>query len=281
MSIRWKSEAYGEIRHGSLMPLINPFFRLPGRWTRRRARRGRMAIQIIALAILLLVVLPAYVVYKPPKIVINYFQRRFPDVLFHIDTARKVVAFTIDDAPSPYTRDILEILKAHGAHATFFVIGGQVAGCEDVVDEIVRQGHELGNHAMHDEPSISLTSDVLGEEIQQVDGLINQAYKTVGTERQARHFRPGSGVFSERILNVAAKLGYDTVLGSIYPHDPFIKYWRVNAWHVLSMLRPGAVIICHDRRSWTVPMLQKVIPAMKQRGYEIVTVSRLLDLSNS
>jgi peptidoglycan/xylan/chitin deacetylase (PgdA/CDA1 family) len=70
--------------------------------------------------------------------------------------------------------------------------------------------------------------------------------------------------------------GYRTILGSIYPHDPFINIWRLNAWHILSMLRPGAVIICHDRRSWTIPMLRKVIPEMKQRGYEIVSVDRFL-----
>ena len=238
-----------------------------------------MAIQFIALAILVVIVLPAYVVYKPPKIIVNYFQRRFPDVLFHVETNRKIVALTIDDAPSPYTEQILDILKANDVHATFFIIGGQVAGREDVMDKIVRQGHELGNHAMHDEPSISLISDDLSEQMLQVDGLINQAYQTVGATRTGRFFRPGSGVFSQRLLDVAAKLSYKTILGSIYPHDPFISYWRVNAWHILSMLRPGAVIICHDRRSWTVPMLQKVVPEMKRRGYEIVTVSGLLEAS--
>ncbi|EMC92517.1 carbohydrate esterase family 4 protein [Baudoinia panamericana UAMH 10762] len=236
-----------------------------------------MAVQTVALIIALLVILPAYVIYKPPKLVINYFQNRFPSVLFHIETSKKLVALTIDDAPTQYTKQLLEVLQANGAHATFFIIGGQVTGREDIVDEIVRQGHELGNHAMHDEPSINVSSGTLGEEIQHVDGLISQAYKTTGMAREGRYFRPGSGIFSQRVLNVAAKLGYKTILGSIYPHDPFIKYWRVNAWHILSMLRPGAVIICHDRRSWTLPMLQKVLPEIRRRGYEIVTVSRLLE----
>ena len=167
----------------------------------------------------------------------------------------------------------------NGAHATFFVIGDQVPGREDVMDEIVRQGHEVGNHAMHDEPSLKLPSDELTEQITDVDGLIKQAYQTVGVTRTARFFRPGSGIFSHRVLDIAAKVGYRTVLGSIYPHDPFISYWRVNAWHILSMLRPGAVIICHDRRSWTVPMLQRVVPEMRRRGYEVVSVSGLLEAS--
>jgi peptidoglycan/xylan/chitin deacetylase (PgdA/CDA1 family) len=176
------------------MPLINPFFRLPGRWSRRRARKIRMALQLLALAILLLVLLPAYVVYKPPKSVISYLQSRNPSVLFQIQTSRKIVALTIDDAPSPYTREILEILKENDATATFFVIGNQVPGNEEILADIVRAGHELGNHAMHDEPSVSLSSDVLAQEINQVDTIINQAYEQGGRVRSSHHFRPGSGV---------------------------------------------------------------------------------------
>ena len=258
------------------MPLINPFFRLPGRWTRRRARQTRMAVQLITIAVVVLILLPAYVIYRPPGFVIASFQRRNPDVLFRVDTARKVVALTIDDTPSAHTRDILDALKANDAHATFFVIGDQVPGREDVLDEILRQGHELGNHAMHDEPSISLSSEVLSEQISQVDGYIKDAYSTTGTPRASRLFRPGSGIFSARVVDEARKLGYETTLGSIYPHDPFIKYAAINAWHITSMLRPGAVIICHDRRSWTAPMLKRALLEIKRQGYEIVTISTLL-----
>lgn len=258
------------------MPLINPFFRLPGRWSRRRARRGRMALQLTLLSIILLIVLPVYLIYKPPKPLIAYFQRRFPTVLFQIPTTSPLVALTIDDTPSQYTRQILETLKDNDAHATFFVIGSQVPGREAILEEIVRAGHDLGNHAMHDEPSISLPSDVLSNEIQRVDAFINAAYASAGVARSHHFFRPGSGVFSQRVLDIVEKAGYRTILGSIYPHDPFISWPKVNAWHVLSMLRPGAVIICHDRRSWTVPMLRRVLPQMQRRGYAAVSVSEML-----
>lgn len=239
-----------------------------------------MAVQSTAIVVILLVVVPLYLVYKPPKFTIGYFQSRFPDVLFQVDTRRKIVALTIDDAPSPYTGQILEILKRNEATATFFVIGGQVPQREGLLVDILAAGNELGNHAMHDEPSISLTSDALSEEINKVDSYINRAYEDANKERQYRLFRPGSGVFSRRILDVATKAGYKTILGSIYPHDPFISVWRLNAWHILSMLRPGAVIICHDRRSWTVPMLEKTIPEMRRRGYEVVSISKFLDLTS-
>lgn len=238
-----------------------------------------MAIQTTVITVFFLIVVPLYIIYKPPKLAISYFQNRFPDVLFQVDTTKKIVALTIDDAPSQYTAQILDILKANDASATFFVIGGQVPDHQSLLTQILAAGSELGNHAMHDEPSISLASPTLENEIELVNDYIDRAYHDAGQKRRAHYFRPGSGIFSQRILDVATNLGYKTILGSIYPHDPFIKVWRINAWHIMSMLRPGAVIICHDRRPWTVPMLKKVIPQMKKGGYEVVSLSKFLELT--
>ncbi|KAK3054548.1 hypothetical protein LTR09_004277 [Extremus antarcticus] len=235
-----------------------------------------MAIQVAAVAVLLVVVLPLYIVYKPPVFIVNQLQRRDPQVLFHIPAARNVVALTIDDAPSEYTMQILDVLQANNATATFFTIGGQVRGRENVLEAILRAGSELGNHAMHDEPSINVPTPRLREEITEVDDMISRAYEAVGQNRTMRYFRPGSGIFSDRVLDVAKQAGHRTILGSVYPHDPFIPYWRINAWHILGSLRPGAVIICHDRRAWTVPMLKKILPEMRRRGYDVVSVSELL-----
>lgn len=235
-----------------------------------------MALQLAVLVLLVLLTLPVYIIYRPPHYVIRSLQRRFPQVLFHVPTTRKVVALTIDDAPSEYTPQMLEILKLNGAAATFFVIGGQVPRRENTLQDILSAGSELGNHAMHDEPSINLPTDRLQAEISEVDELIEAAYHAVGQNRTSHFFRPGSGVFSQRVLGAATDSGYKTILGSIYPHDPFISYPGINSWHILSSLRPGAVIICHDRRSWTVPMLAKVVPEIRRRGYEIVSVTGLL-----
>ncbi len=171
----------------------------------------------------------------------------------------------------------MQILKANNATATFFIIGSQVHGHEGILQELLRNGNELGNHAMRDEPSRSLSDTTLVEQIQSVEEMLHDAYAAVDVvEPQPKYFRPGSGFFSERMRAVLARLGYQLVLGSIYPHDPQIPFWRVNARHVLSMARPGGIIICHDRRSWTAPMLRKVLPEMRRRGYRVVTVTGLL-----
>ncbi|KAF1990723.1 carbohydrate esterase family 4 protein [Aulographum hederae CBS 113979] len=231
----------------------------------------------LLISVVLIFVTPFYIIYKPPNILIRYFSRRWPDVLWQVDVpnGEKFVALSIDDAPSEYTEEILKILEENDAHATFFVIGGQAPGREDMLRKVVRGGNELGNHAMRDEPSRALSDSALEEQILAVEKVIQRAYTAEAKSVAAKYFRPGSGFFSDRMRKVVAELGYKLVLGSIYPHDPQINLWRVNAQHILSMLRPGGIIICHDRRSWTVPMLQKVVPEMKRRGYRIVTISDL------
>lgn len=223
------------------------------------------------------VLTPFYIIYKPPSLLISYFEHRWPDVLFRVSTQKKIVALTIDDGPSEYTTQILDILKENGATATWFVIGGQVEGKQSVLSDVVKAGNELGNHAMHDEPSRSLSDDELARQIAVVEKHIHRAYDDTGLNQSPpRYFRPGSGFFSDRMRALLKKLEYRVVLGNVYPHDPQIPYWRVNAAHILSMVRPGSIIICHDRRSWTVPMLKKIIPEIKSKGYQITTVSKLL-----
>ena len=233
-------------------------------------------ITLFALGVVLCILIgPIYLIYKPPGFLIRHFQRRWSDVLWRVPVSSKVVALTIDDGPSEYTKEIMHILKENDAAATFFIIGSQVSGREKLLEDLIRNGNELGNHAMHDEPSRSLSDATLVEQIHSVEELLRTAYSSFDRE-PPKYFRPGSGFFSDGIRRISARLGYQLVLGSIYPHDPQIPYWRVNANHILSMLRPGAIIICHDRRAWTAPMLQKVLPEIRHKGYRIVTVTELL-----
>ncbi|KAK3936308.1 hypothetical protein QBC46DRAFT_395436 [Diplogelasinospora grovesii] len=269
-----------------MLRMIGNLLRLPSSYRWRRARRRRMLTLLFLVFLVLLLVLPLYAIYKPPSPLIRYLSHRWTDVLFRVwlNPSKKLVALTIDDAPSDYTREILSLLRQHEAHATFFVIGGQVSENperKEMLREIVRGGHELGNHGMHDEMARDLSDAELEEQILAVQKMISAAYEAEGLTppkgRKESYYRPGSGFFSDRMRDLMRKVGYRIVLGSIYPHDAQIAYSWINARHILSMLSPGGIIICHDRRSWTIPMLKKVLPEMKRRGYKAITVSELLE----
>jgi len=90
-----------------------------------------------------------------------------------VQTAEKVVALTFDDGPDPrYTQDIGHILVEAGATGTFFVMGRHVAQHPEVVQTLMAQGHELGNHTWS-HPSLRLKSpQMIREELESTDQLL-------------------------------------------------------------------------------------------------------------
>lgn len=206
----------------------------------------------------------------------RYFQHIWPDTLWLVPTPKKIVALTIDDAPTRHTDDLLEILEKNNAKATFFIIGGSASGREKTLEKMVRGGHELGNHTMEDKWSLSLGENELRSQLHDVQQkIIQPAYDAVNKQYPPNYFRPGSGFFSTWMRKLSSELNHRLVLGSVYPHDPQISLWWINAIYILMRVHPGAIIICHDRQ-WTAPMLAKVLPELKRRSYEIVTLTELL-----
>ncbi|KFH40622.1 putative 30.6 kDa protein in fumA 3'region-like protein [Hapsidospora chrysogenum ATCC 11550] len=259
------------------MPRLS-LFRLPAK-VRRRVRRNRMATLALLALLALLLIFPffaIYCIYRPPTYLVSYLRGKYPDVLFEVETTQKIMALSLDDAPSAHTDEILDILHENGAHATFFVIGAQVEGREDTLRKIIRAGHELGNHAMRDEPSRGIPVDVLERQLYEVKEKLVEAYEAEGRILPNNYFRPGSGLFNYGMRDYLGNRGFRIVLGSVYPHDPQIPYPGVNARHILDMAHPGAIIICHDRRRWTAPMLRIVLPELRRRGYDVVTITDLI-----
>ncbi|KAF4625052.1 hypothetical protein G7Y89_g13117 [Cudoniella acicularis] len=238
------------------------------------ARMLRLLL-LLLLSLLLITSLLAFVVYRPPPFVISYLQRKYQDVLFHLPlpSDQRVVALTIDDAPSPFTGAILDLLRAHNATATFFVIGSQIAESPSypaLLQRMHDEGHEVGNHAWRDEPSISLPLSELERQVLEVEKLIP------ANENGRKWFRPGSGFFNQQMVERLAKLGYGVALGSVYPHDAQIQLPRWNARHVLSVVRPGSVIIVHDRRGYSIEQLGIVLEGLARKKWKVVNLGTLV-----
>jgi len=198
---------------------------------------------------------------------------RSPRCLYSAPTRERVVALTVDDGPDPvHTRDILDVLRAHDAHATLFFISSRVRGHEALVAAAVAEGHELGNHLTRDEPSNRLRPDAFA-------AAIREAGSVLGRFGTVRWLRPGSGWYNDVILDTIEREGYRCALGSLYPYDAHHSSARLSAAYVLSNIRPGAVIILHDggdRGRRTVEVLQRVLPVLRARGYRVVSLSELV-----
>jgi peptidoglycan/xylan/chitin deacetylase (PgdA/CDA1 family) len=198
----------------------------------------------------------------------------FPGTLYFVQTEKKLVALTIDDGPDPETTlEILEILEHHHAKATFFLISSYVSGNKKIVTQIVSQGHELGNHMTHDEPSIKLShSDFVAK--------FNEADKVLSEFSEIRWFRPGSGWYNSTMIQYLAndKRGYRCVLGSVYPFDATIPSPSFATNYILWNVKSGDIIILHDRGKRgkrTVQTLKRILPEFNRRGYKVVSLTEL------
>ncbi|HEX2219980.1 MAG TPA: polysaccharide deacetylase family protein [Gemmatimonadales bacterium] len=209
----------------------------------------------------------------PPTWVLDRLAARFPGCLFRVATREPMVALTIDDSPDDSTTPaILDELRRHGGYATFFLIAGQVRGREALVRRMTAAGHEIGNHFMEDRPGIRLEEAEFARDL-------DRAHEILAPFGAVRWARPGSGWYSGAMVEVMRRKGYECALGSVYPYDATVPWVGFASWHILRNVRPGAIIVLHDRgtRGWrTARILRSVLPALRERGYRVVTLSQLV-----
>ena len=210
-----------------------------------------------------------------PTLVMEWVRHDSPEVVFYTETEKRVVALTIDDGPSTATPEILEVLAEHGTRATFFVIGDHVRRYPELTERLRGEGHELGHHMMLDEPSIDLPPEAFLARFEEMDGLLDDL-------GGSSVFRPASGWYDDRMVEVAAERGYRTVLGSVYPFDAQIPLPSASTWYMRQLIRPGSVLVLHDgpeRGPRTAEVLRTLLPELRARGYRVVSVSELISES--
>lgn len=180
---------------------------------------------------------------------------------------RKRIALTFDDGPSAYTPEVLHILRAKGVKATFFEIGQEVQRYPDYSRRILALGHELGNHTMH-HGSYPGAAD-----LRQTSHVIRGA-----TGFKPCLFRPPGGAVDAGVLNAARAENMKTVNWDRDTND-----WKLpGSGSILSTItsaRSGSIVLMHDGggpRGQTVDALAAGIDRLQARGYELVTVSKLL-----
>jgi peptidoglycan-N-acetylglucosamine deacetylase len=193
-------------------------------------------------------------------------------------TTRKVVALTFDDGPSDFTPAILRILGANDVPATFFEIGRNMTGREDLMRQVIAAGDEIGDHTFDhiDLPPLSTTKarDQLSKT--QAKILRTTGYHTC-------MYRPPHGNYNARTNTIARKLGLLTILWSVDTKDFTMPGTDAIYQSAVNGAKPGAIILMHEgggNRSETVAALPHIIATLKARGYQFQTVSQLLGLQS-
>ncbi len=193
---------------------------------------------------------------------------------------RSAVALTFDDGPhATSTPAILEILQQFDVCATFFLVGKNLEKHQGIAREMVLAGHEIGNHTFSHSLLYASKKSRIRDEIMRTDSLL----RSIDGARPPGFFRPPAGFFTKQVLDVAEQLGYRTVVGDVYPRDPHLPGKNKIVERVLQRTVAGSIIILHDGgnarkvdRSQTLGALSEIIPSLKGRGFEFLTLSDLL-----
>lgn len=182
--------------------------------------------------------------------------------------APRDVALTFDDGPSStQTPEILETLNRLGARGTFFEEGRHVAGRETLMQEILLDGDEIGNHS-YDHPRYPGFG-----ELASTDRLIHRA-----TGFEPCLFRPPYGLVDAKDAAAAVDNHLQTVLWSFDAGDDHhVPAARMQA-HVIGSARPGSIVLMHDggHHPQTPLALPRIIEGLHERGFRLVTVSELV-----
>jgi peptidoglycan/xylan/chitin deacetylase (PgdA/CDA1 family) len=187
--------------------------------------------------------------------------------------AKPRVALTFDDGPTPFTLQILDILKARKVKASFFMVGDNIKRHPEIAKAVVEGGFELGNHTMHHFLPSRLTDAALRDDVEGTSALI-----AAMTGKPPAMFRSPYGSRSKRYLSEAARGNMDVVFWNVDPHDWKHSSPESMAAEIAVALKPGAVILLHDgggNRARTVQALPLVLDEIERRGYEIVLVSEI------
>jgi len=190
------------------------------------------------------------------------------------------VALTFDDGPSPlYTPQILDLLAKYQAHATFFVLGCKVEKYPWLIKEMLRRGHEVGNHSFS-HPRLPQTEQLVRERELETTRL---DLDLLGCPCQHKLVRPPYSAFDDRLVSYAAHTGRQLVLGNIDSGDWRGLDARAIEQNVLTRVGNGAIIYFHDSdendlkdRTPTVEALKTILPVLRYRGYRLVTVDEVM-----
>lgn len=191
-----------------------------------------------------------------------------------IDPDKPMVALTFDDGPSAHTDRLLDIFARYGGKGTFFVIGNLIDGRKSTVKRIVREGHEIGNHGWNHRQLTNLTSEEIRDQIMMTRAKI---YDTVGVDSLI--VRPPYGACNDTVKTVGANVGVSFVNWSVDTLDWKSKNAAAVRKEIMSCVTDGAIILCHDLHKTTVDAMETVIPELIEKGYQLVTVSELMEYS--
>ena len=179
------------------------------------------------------------------------------------------IAFTFDDGPHPvWTEKLLDGLKERGIRATFFVIGQSAEEHPELIQRMLEEGNQVGNHTYSHVQLTACKTDQALEEIQKTQEVIYDA-----TGFQPRYIRPPFGSWNEVLQD---KTNLQSVLWDVDPYDWKVQNTDIIVQRILEQTEDGSIILLHDVYEESVEAALKVADIFLERGYRFCTVDEIM-----
>lgn len=190
-------------------------------------------------------------------------------VLARLPTSERAVWLTIDDGPSDDTAAVLDLLDAHGARATFFLVGKRAQARPELVREIVLRGHDIGQHS-HTHPQAwfwALPPRAMRAQIDQA-----QAALTTITGTPPRWFRAVVGMSNPFVAASLKRHGLARAAWSARGFDGVHCEPARVVERIDRDLAPGAIVLTHEGAAHgrNVETLALLLERLRERGYRCV-----------
>jgi len=185
---------------------------------------------------------------------------------------RKRLALTINvDWGEECLPSILETCKLKNVKVTFFVTGRWAAKFPDLVKEMAAAGHEIGSHGYgHPHPD-QLSVEGNMRDMQKAEEVLQNILGV-----KPRLYAPPYGERGTAVLQAAEQLGYKTILWSVDSLDWKYRDQKAILKRVTRKIHPGGIVLMHPTEA-TAAALPDLIDELKMRGYEVGTVSQLIE----
>lgn len=190
--------------------------------------------------------------------------------LYAVNPNRKMVALTYDDGPNaPVTESILQTLKENNARATFYVVGSRLEEFKNSLIKEAQYGCEIGCHSYNHTILTTVSNATIKSEVTKTNNLIKKyTGQTVKTVRA-----PGGSVND----NVKKVVSYPLVNWSVDTLDWSNRSSAATFANFKANVTDGAIVLMHDLYPSTAEATKSIVSYLKQNGYQIVTVSELMD----
>lgn len=221
--------------------------------------------------ILLVIAYLSFLVYGSYNVRSNFYLK----TISAAPVGRKTIALSFDDGPhASLTPPILQVLKEYDVKAAFFCIGKQVRENQALCKQIFDEGHVIGNHSYsHDLWFDLFSAQKMTEDLRQMNQVVNDI-----TGVSPRLFRPPYGVTNPNLKKAIKNNQFTPIGWTIRSLDTVAKDREKLLKAVIKSLKPGAILLFHDTCKITLDILPAFIEQVRQRGYQIERLDKLLNL---